>query len=290
MKHNASQIIPTKADPAELTFCTESATKVRKCFVTSKQFYKKKQNCPKIPCRRQQGIRGQLILPPEGSGEEDQDGHDLETPHEHEQAEHPLDVDREDGPGERRADVVGERRTDVADAAQRDDEGIGQVDAGHNHHGGSGDDHEHGEHEEGKERHELGLGDALAVDLDGQHGVGMENLAEIVADDLQEHGAAHALEAAAGAAGTGAEIHDNGEDDPRQAGPVSYVVAEHARGGHERDYLEESRAEGVLVAVVEAREQEVHDPGRGTGDDGDVEPELGVAEDGREAHLDERHI
>ena len=75
--------------------------------------------------------------------------------------------------------------------------------------------------------------------LHGQHGVGVQNLAEVVAHHLQQHDAAYALEAAAGAAGAGAEIHDDAEDDPRDVRPLSYVVAEHAGGGDERHHLEQ---------------------------------------------------
>jgi hypothetical protein len=35
-----------------------------------------------------------LILLPESSREEYEDSHDFETSHEHEQTEHPLDIDR----------------------------------------------------------------------------------------------------------------------------------------------------------------------------------------------------
>ena len=39
-----------------------------------------------------------LVFLPENTGEEDEDGHDFETPHEHEETEEPLDEVGQDRP------------------------------------------------------------------------------------------------------------------------------------------------------------------------------------------------
>ena len=125
-----------------------------------------------------------LVLLPETVGEEHEDGHNLESAHEHKQTKQPFDVFGQYGPRHGGANLGAERGPYVADTAEGDGDGIGIVDACDNHDGCGDDDHDTGEGEEGEEGYELGLWDVLSVDLDGEDGVGMEDLSEVVAHDL----------------------------------------------------------------------------------------------------------
>ena len=234
-------------------------------------------------------MRG-LRFAPEVAGEQHEDGHDFETSHEHEQTENPLDVHGQDCPRHDGAYLCAERGSDVAHAAQGDGNRVGVVDARHDHHGGGEEHHEHGEGEEGEECDELRLRDVLAVDSDGQHGVGMQYLSETVAHHLQQHDATHAFQSAAGAAGAGTEIHHHAEDDPGDVGPLAGILVEHAGGGHERDYLEQCAAEGVLDVVAHAGEEQVHNPCGGYEEHADVEFELRVLQQRLEAEFEDADV
>ena len=236
------------------------------------------------------GRKNFLILFPENAGEEHEHGHDFQSPHEHEQTQNPFDVVGQDGPRHGRAYLGAKRWTHVADTAQRNGDGIGVVDACHDHDRGRHDDHEDGEGEEGEERHQLGLRNVLAVDLHGQDGIGMQNLSEVVAYHLQQHHAADALEAAAGAARTGSQIHYDAQDDPRDVWPKGGIVVEHACGGHERYDLKQRTAERVFQSVVHAREEQIGDDACGHDDHGHVELELAVLEQGANLQLEDGNI
>ena len=104
----------------------------------------------------------------------------------------------------------------------------------------------------------------------------MQNLPEIVAQHLEQHHAAYALEAAAGAAGTGTEVHQQAQQYPRDMRPAGDVVAEHTRGGHKRHHLEQRLAETLFEVVAQTGKEQIHNPQRGTTDHNDIELELRV--------------
>lgn len=122
-----------------------------------------------------------LIPLPEATGEEDKDGHDLETADEHEEGTKPLQTVTELGPRHLRAYIGVETGTNITDEAERDGDGVGNVDARHNHDNGGDEEHEHVEGEEGKEGDQTTLWHTLTAYPDGEHGIGMKDVVELVA-------------------------------------------------------------------------------------------------------------
>ena len=60
----------------------------------------------------------------------------------------------------------------------------------------------------------------------------MKDMAELVAQHLDEHRDSHTLETTGGASTTGTHEHQTHEDDPRHVGPVAGIVVAQSGGGH----------------------------------------------------------
>ena len=101
----------------------------------------------------------------------------------------------------------------------------------------------------------------VVVDSHGKHGLGMKDFLQFVLHDFQYHHAAHAFEASRGAAGTSAEEHADAQNDPGDVVPLGGIVVEHARGGDERDHLEQRVLESFAQRVVVVAEQEIANQG-----------------------------
>ena len=234
---------------------------------------------------------GVLSLPrPELRGEDDEDGEYFQTADEHHEGAHPLGECGQVVPRHGGADLRSQGGSHVADAAQGDGDGVGVVDAGSYHHEGTDEaQHEIG-CEEGQERDPLAGRDVVAVDTERQRGVGVEHLSELVLHHLEQHDAAHALQAAACGARAGSDEHAQRQRHPRDVGPFAGVVVEEACGGDERHHLEDARAEGVLYAVAVARHQLNHDEQREAQHKEEVEPELAALEEVEGAELGQAEI
>ena len=107
----------------------------------------------------------------------------------------------------------------------------------------------------------------------------MENLAKLIADDLQDHHRANTLHASTRRTRATADDHTEDEGKPRDMGPFGSVVAEEARGRDEGDHLEDTTAEGALQVVVVVPHQFHHDKQGAGGDDEEIEAKLVVAEE-----------
>ena len=220
-----------------------------------------------------------LLVLPEAAGEEDENGEDFQTTHQHQQGEEPFDDVGQVVPGHRGTYLQTERGAYIAGAAEGDGEGVGAVDA-QNHHNEIDEETEH--HigcEEGEEGLLAVVGDYIAVDADRQHGSGVQDATELVAQHLPQHDDAHTFEAATRGAGTATNEHADGEDDPCEVWPLAGIVVEDTGGGEERDDLEQAGTEGGGKGIVAATHDDEHDEQRAHKDDGDVEPKLGVPEE-----------
>jgi len=118
----------------------------------------------------------------------------------------------------------------------------------------------------------------------------MEDMAELIAQYLQQHESAYTLEASSSAAGTGTQEHQPGQHYPCEVGPQAYIVVEHTRGSDKRYYLEQGCTQAVFPVIVQPEVEQQAYEGGGRQDCGQIEPELWILEYRPPAELDHRHI
>ena len=107
----------------------------------------------------------------------------------------------------------------------------------------------------------------------------MQDLAELVLCNLQEHDDAYALDAGGGAARGRSEHHAGDEHDDGSHGPLGDILVEESGGGDEGNHLKDGASEGVLDTVIARGEEESHDEDRAEEGDDAIEAELGVAQE-----------
>ena len=107
--------------------------------------------------------------------------------------------------------------------------------------------------------------------------MGVETLSQLIAQHLEEHGDAHAFHATCRTARATADQHTQGQDDPRDVGPLASIVVEQSRRRHKRHHGEQRRPEGMLQTIVVTRDELYHDEGGEKRCEGQVKAELGVA-------------
>ena len=94
----------------------------------------------------------------------------------------------------------------------------------------------------------------------------MQDVAKLIAQHLQNHSDADALESATGGTGTCSREHAAAQNNPCEVRPLTGIVVKQACGGDKRHHLKQGAAEGALKIVVERVHQHAHD---GDGRDGD---------------------
>ena len=142
---------------------------------------------------------------PEPWRENDQHGEDFQTSHEHQSRQDPLDHHGQNAPRHGRADFKAQRGTDIAAATQCDGKGVGAVHSSKNHDEVGGKAQEDVSEEE---RHQCDLAcrvDCRVIHLDGKQRLGVQHVADFVAQDLQGDDSACALESSGRASGTTAK-------------------------------------------------------------------------------------
>ena len=107
--------------------------------------------------------------------------------------------------------------------------------------------------------------------------MGVETLTQLIAQHLEEHGDAHAFHASCRTARATADQHTQGQDNPRDVGPLASIVVEQSRRRHKRHHGEQRRPEGMLQTIVVAHDELHHDEGGEQRSEHKVEPELSVA-------------
>ena len=83
----------------------------------------------------------------------------------------------------------------------------------------------------------FGVVDRLAAQPQGPHDRGVEGVFDFQPQDLQEEDVPDDLQAAARAAGTTADEHEQEQHAAAEAVPVIEIVRAEAGGGHDRDDL-----------------------------------------------------
>ena len=217
-----------------------------------------------------------LTVFPKSGRENHQNRENLQTADEHQRRAEPFDARRQHRPAHRGANLDTERGAYVADGTQHNGDGVGVVDAGLDDDERRDEAQHQVDGQECQQRDALLLRNARAVDVHRQHGVGVENLFELVANDFYNHQAANALKTAARAARTGAEKHAGGQHHPGDVGPLGGVVVEQACGGDERHDLEYAATKGFFHVVAVVKHQLNHDEKREGQHHEKVEFKLGV--------------
>ena len=217
-----------------------------------------------------------LILFPKSGRENHQNREYLQTADEHQCRAEPFDARRQHRPAHRGANLDAERGANVADGTQHNGDGVGVVDAGLDDDERRNEAQHQVDGQERQQRDALLLRNARAIDVHRQHGVGVENLFELVANDFYNHQAANALKTAARAARTGAEKHAGGQHHPGDVGPLGSVVVEHTGGGDERHDLEYAATKSLLHVVAIVKHQLNHDEKREGQHHEEIEFKLGV--------------
>ena len=223
-------------DVAKVVIICQTSKQLPKLFLRKRFQWQQKA---RQRTRGDQGFLKDLVVTPEAGGEEHEDGHDFQTAYEHEERAEPLDVFGQFAPRHFGAYLGAKRGTDIADAAEGDGDGIGVVDVGSYHQRGRQQHHEGEDGKEGQQCRELRAWHGHTVDLDGQDGIGVQQLVELVAQHLDDHDETDALETSRGAARAGADKHQTAQDDPGDVGPHGGIVVEETCRGEERHNLEE---------------------------------------------------
>ena len=101
------------------------------------------------------------------------------------------------------------------------------------------------------------------IDLEGQQCLGMQHVANLVAQDFQCDDPASALESTRRAPCTSAKEHAQAQDHPSDVVPLGSVLVKHSGSGQERYDLEQGNADGVgdIVVVVPQQEKDNEDGG-----------------------------
>ena len=205
---------------------------------------------PRSPAERR--IAGRRLHPLPGIlTEEDQDGKDLKSPHDHAQREDQLRQGRKDGEVAHGADQF-QAGTDVADTGHHCRKGCskGEVIQGDEQRGPEGDEHI-GPQEDHHGMEYLFIHDP-AVQADHIDGTGMEDLADLPPDTFKEKQDPGALYAAAGRAGAGPAEHKDHQQGPGELRPEVEIHAGETGGGDDRGDLKEGVAQGGQKGAVHA--------------------------------------
>ena len=223
-------------------------------------------------------LDGASMVLPEPGGENDQHSKDLQTSHEHQGRQYPLDHRGQNAPGHRRADFEAQGGAHIAAAAQGDGKGVGAVHASKNHDEVGGETQEDIGEEKG---HECNLYRSMyrrVIHLDGQQCLGVEHVANLVAQDFQGNDTACTLESARRTPGATAKEHAQAQYDPGDVVPLCRILVEHSCRGEERHDLEQGDTDGIRDAVVVVLEQEIDDERRGHQCQHRIEAEFSILE------------
>lgn len=129
-----------------------------------------------------------LIFRPERRCETDDHRENLQTAEEHHNGADPLGKVGKYRPRHRRSYLQAQCRSHIADTTHGDGDGVGIVDTRCYHHESRDEDEQQIGCEERQQRDALRIGDVHAVDLQRQHGMGVQTLPEFIAEHLEEHG------------------------------------------------------------------------------------------------------